>query len=302
MEPLISPDEPEPFAKTGIRFSFPLLLLVFAGICFPACDRGTATNKKMVAADTITVQQKKPAADTLVKTVVKKKIYLTFDDGPNKGTRNVMNALKEENINASLFVVGKHVFDSPEQYETWKLLQKDTSIELCNHSYTHALSNHFKKFYQHPDTVIKDFKKSQLALELRNNIARMPGRNAWRIGSIDHTDIRESSAAIDSLHKAGFNVMGWDVEWQFDHKTLSPVTDPDLLLRQIENMLEAEKTRTPGHLVLLAHDQAFQKDTDIVQLQYFLRELKKNPNYEFLVATRYPVVSKPVLTIIKKGN
>ena len=119
----------------------------------------------------------------------------------------------------------------------------------------------------------------------------MPGRNAWRIDTIDHTDIFESTAAIDSLHAAGYSIMGWDIEWTFDHKTLAPDADTALLLRRIYNMLEAEKTKTPGHLVLLAHDQAFQKEEYVEELRYVVQQLKNNPEYELLLASKYPGIN-----------
>ena len=116
----------------------------------------------------------------------------------------------------------------------------------------------------------------------------MPGRNAWRIDSIDHTDITESKAAIDSLHAAGYAIMGWDIEWTFNHKTLAPDADTALLLRRIYNMLEADKTKTPGHLVLLAHDQAYQQAAYVENLRYVVQQLKNNPEYELVLASKYP--------------
>ncbi len=219
----------------------------------------------------------------------KKKIYLTFDDGPNRGTLKVLQTVKEENIPVSFFVVGKHVFDSPQQTAVWQELKKDSAIELCNHSYTHA-SGRYTKFYEDSNLVVNDFERSANQLSFTNNVARMPGRNAWRIDSINHTDIKASEQTIDAVHRAGFAVMGWDIEWTFDHKTFAPDADTDLLLRRMQNMLEAATTKTPGHLVLLAHDQAFQKEEDIIKLQQFFQQLKNNPDYELVLASTYPGV------------
>ncbi len=233
----------------------------------------------------------------------KKKIYLTFDDGPNKGTGNVLRAVNDEKVPASFFIVGKHVFDSPAQGKTFRELKADSTIELCNHSYSHA-HNHYTKFYRHPADVIKDFKRNEATLTLTSKVTRMPGRNAWRIDSNNHTDIKASKAAIDSVYNAGFAVMGWDVEWMFDHKTLDLATDTDQLLRQIKNMLEASETKTPGHLVLLAHDQAFQKAADVEKLHFLIRELKKNPVYELELASNYPGVKneKPVTSVVNRAT
>lgn len=278
--------------KTFFRKIF---IIAIAFLLLASCN--TQKEKIPVAVpaahDSIVIKkQQQPATDTVTKAAVpKKKIYITFDDGPNKGTRNVLQAVKEENIPVSFFIVGKHVFDSPEQTATWELLKEDTAVELCNHSYTHA-ANHYSKFYEYPETVISDFQQSQEKLQFTNNVIRMPGRNAWRIDSISVTDIKESKRAIDSVHKAGFEVMGWDIEWSFDHKTLAPDSNTALLLRRIQNLLDAGTTKTPGHLVLLAHDQAFQKDSDIEQLHLVLRELKANEDYEFILAGQYPGLRK----------
>jgi peptidoglycan/xylan/chitin deacetylase (PgdA/CDA1 family) len=288
MELPTTADEGEP--GTNRNRLMKMLFIVFCSLLiFPACRQ---SNKEPATppppahhqADSILKKrQDERKADSLAaikKAVPKKKIYLTFDDGPNKGTQNVLQAIKEENVAVSFFIVGKHVFDSPQQTATWQALKADSSIELCNHSYTHAL-NRYTKFYENPAGVVDDFKKSQEKLQFDNNVARMPGRNAWRIDSIHVTDIKQSRAAIDSVHQAGFDIMGWDIEWSFDHKTFAPDTATGILLRRIKN---------PGHLVLLAHDQAFQKDEYIAALHLFIQELKSNEDYEFVVASKYPGV------------
>ena len=285
-----SADEPEPKQTSSF---FRLLPVTFIIIILSACEnrKWQKPEYPVAVVDSAAIQQQeKQRQDSLQKiSIARKKIYITFDDGPNKGTRNVLQAVKEDNIPASFFIVGEHVFDSPKQTQTWELLKVDSTIELCNHSYTHA-HNRYTSFYNKPSGVVADFQRSQQALQFSNNIARMPGRNAWRIDTIDHTDIYESSAAIDSLHAAGFSIMGWDIEWMFDHKTLAPDTAIDLMLRRIDNLLLAEKTKTPGHLVLLAHDQAFQTEEAVQLLHLVLQSLKNNPEYELVLASKYPGV------------
>jgi peptidoglycan/xylan/chitin deacetylase (PgdA/CDA1 family) len=286
--------EPNGFKK---QFHFGVFSLAIVLLFFASCHQPNKEVKKespVIDTTVIKQQQQQHSADSIAKAVVhKKKIYLTFDDGPNKGTLNVLNAVKEDSIPASFFIVGTHIDDSPEQQETWKELKADNAIELCNHSYSHAF-NHYKKYYQHPDSVIKDIERNQQQLGFNSNIVRMPGRNAWRIDVIHHTDIKESEAAIDSVHQAGFDIIGWDVEWMFDRKTLSLTTGPDLLLRQIENRLKSGKTRTTDHLVLLAHDQIFQTDSSIYQLHYFFSQLKINPEYDLELISSYPGIKKDI--------
>src|SRR4051812_11430214 len=63
----------------------------------------------VVKNDTVSVVKLKPV-------VLKKKktVYFTFDDGPNKGTRKVMNILDAEKVPATLFLIGEHVYGSKE--------------------------------------------------------------------------------------------------------------------------------------------------------------------------------------------
>lgn len=287
-------------AKGMITKRFGVVLLFI--ICFMASCNQQKQDAGLMSSEisTLTAKNARLIKEQLIKSkTTKKKIYLTFDDGPNKGTGNVLKTVKEENVPASFFIVGKHVFDSPAQGATFRELKADSSIELCNHSYTHAL-NHYTKFYQQPAAVIKDFQRNEAALSLSSKVARMPGRNAWRIDTVNHTDIKASKAAIDSVSNAGFAVMGWDVEWMFDHKTLDLAIDTAQLIRQIKNMLDASATKTPGHLVLLAHDQAFQKETDVLKLHWLIHQLKTDPEFELELASNYPGVrkQKPIRSVV----
>ena len=222
----------------------------------------------------------------------KKKIYLTFDDGPNKGTGNVLHIAKDEGVPVTFFLVGEHAFASKGQEAIWDSLKMTNHVALCNHSYTHA-HNRYDKFYEQPDSVVADFKRAHDSLQLTNTIVRTPGRNIWRIDSLRYTDIRKSSAAADSLGKAGFAVMGWDLEWHYDHKSMRVKTSAETLLQQIDSVFYKGRTRYKDHLVLLAHDQVYGQSADSFQLRLFLQKLKQK-DYELVLATGYPGVDKTV--------
>ena len=249
----------------------------------------TVPQNKITVPDSLTLRLQQQADSLAMIRLQKKKIYLTFDDGPNAGTLNVLTAVTEVQVPVSFFIVAKHTRDSREQNQTWEKLKNSTGIELCNHSFSHA-GNRYSRFYKEPSHVVADFIRSNDSLHFTNPVVRMPGRNAWRIGEVKHTDVKESSKAIDSVALAGFKVMGWDVEWGFDHQTFKPDTDTALIFRRIENLLRDSATRTPGHLVLLAHDQAFRDEEDIILLKAFLASIRKNPDYELVMASQYPGV------------
>lgn len=220
----------------------------------------------------------------------KKKIYLTFDDGPNKGTRKVLNIVQQEQVPVTFFLIGEHVFASTTQKATWDSLKVIQSIELCNHSYSHAHHNRFDQFYQQPDSVVKDFERCRDSLGLHNNIGRTPGRNIWRVDTLRYTDLRKSAIAADSLQQAGFTILGWDLEWHYDHKTFSLKNTADELIRQIDSLFASNKTRMPEHLVLLAHDQVYEDPDDSSELHLFIRKLKTKDDYELVLTSKYPGV------------
>ncbi len=218
----------------------------------------------------------------------KKKIYLTFDDGPNKGTQKVLHIMQQEEVPVTFFIVGEHVFASAGQQQTWDSLKMAKQIELCNHSYTHAEHNHFDAYYNHPDSVINDFKRSQDSLQLDNNVCRTPGRNTWRIDTLQYTDLKKSKNAVDSLQKAGFAIMGWDLEWHYNPKDLTLQNTADDLMRQIDSVFTHNRTRSPERLVLLAHDQVYADANDSIELHNFIRLLKQNEDYELELVSNYP--------------
>src|SRR5690554_4829810 len=87
-----------------------------------------------------------------------KYVYLTFDDGPNKGTSNVVNSLKKKNTPATLFVVGQHIYGSKAQKEDFEKIASDSLFQIANHSYTHA-GNRYSEFYKDSLGVLADFNR-----------------------------------------------------------------------------------------------------------------------------------------------
>lgn len=217
----------------------------------------------------------------------KKKLYITFDDGPNKGTRNVLHIVKDEGVPVSFFVVGEHVFASRTQGALWDSLKAMPQVALCNHSFCHA-HGRYAAYYEKPDSVVRDFERTRDSLQLTNPIARTPGRNIWRIDSLQFTDLKKSTAAADSLQKAGFVLMGWDVEWPFDPKTMSVTAPAESMVAQIDSVFNRGRTKKRDHLVLLAHDQGYQKSEDSFQLRQFFQLLKKKDDYELTLVSQYP--------------
>ena len=233
-----------------------------------------------------TVENLPPTTNVEIVKKKKKTIYLSFDDGPNEGTRKVMDILKAENIPATLFIVGRHVIGSKLQADIYDSLLLSEQIELANHSFTHA-HNAYTKFYNQPDSVVVDFKKCADNFRLKNNIARTPGRNIWRTANINSTDLKTSASAADSLQKNNFTLVGWDVEWNFTNDQRLVQSD-SLMITQIENAFRKEKSKTKNNVVLLAHDRSFFSAADSSSLHQFIKKLKATEEYNFEPLSKYP--------------
>ena len=277
-----------PSSAGGKQLAAPAATIMLLVIALLMCCNKPLKHKKLISGKAAT----STASDTVAQQLPpnkhkKKRVYLTFDDGPNKGTRNVLHIVQDEQVSASFFLVGEHVEGSAYQERMWDSLQAATDVALCNHSYSHA-SNHYLVYYQNPAAVVADFERTKDSLHLTNNIARTPGRNIWRTDSLHYTDIAASTAAADSLQKAGFVVMGWDVEWKFNPQTMSVTTTADNLLAQIDSSFSHRQTREADNLVVLAHDQVYTKSDDSMQLRQLLQKLKLRSEYELSLITDYP--------------
>jgi peptidoglycan/xylan/chitin deacetylase (PgdA/CDA1 family) len=292
-------DEGEP--SSGFFYRLTFLVFSFA-ILVSSCNDSAEQVQAIlsfVTDDSAKTSVRKPPVVAAKPKKKKKKIYLTFDDGPNKGTKNVLDIVQQEEVPVTFFIVGEHVFASVGQNQVWDSLKMAKNIELCNHSYTHALHNKFEKFYENPDTVVKDMMLTKEKLLPDNDIVRTPGRNSWRIDSLHFTDLKKSKTAIDSLQSAGFIVFGWDLEWHFDHKTLEVKNTADEIITQIDSMFSKGKTKVKDNLVVLAHDQAYQKSNDSIQLRDLIQKLKRKDDYELALASSYPGVVREKVDSMK---
>ncbi|MDN3693451.1 polysaccharide deacetylase family protein [Chryseobacterium tructae] len=220
----------------------------------------------------------------------KRVIYLTFDDGPNQGTENLLKILDKRNVCATAFLVGKHAYGSTRQKNDFKLLKDNPLIELANHSFTHA-HNKYTDFYKSADAVVRDFDIAKDSLKLHDKIARTPGRNIWRLNNINVTDIKSTTAAADGLKRAGYKVIGWDLEWRPTHK-MTLKGSHEAMLKKVDSIFLNDLEKTSRHLVFLTHDQ-YLRDTDSInELDLFIEKLQKSNKFVFRKISQYPKINE----------
>ncbi len=213
-----------------------------------------------------------------------KYVYLTFDDGPLEGSEKIDEAIRYEKVPITVLLVGRHAEAQPHYLELYK---QNDHIEVGNHSYSHA-RNHYSKFYFNPQGVLDDFLKSHEIINPEDRVARLPGRNMWRLGTRKKDDIPSGSEAADLLTENGFEIYGWDMEWFHDPTTAEPVGSAEEVFQQMEHHLDRGRTFTKDHLILLCHDEMFREDWEESELKKLIELLKSREDYEFARLKHYP--------------
>jgi len=213
-------------------------------------------------------------------------IYLSFDDGPLKGTSNCIDVCLNEHTPATFFEVGIHQAKSALTKKlSYRILYNDSIFVLGNHSYTHANSEYLY-FYHNPKMAFNDFLRAKRRLSFRNNIVRLPGNNAWNTANVKYAS-NLVKPLVHKLDSAGFNIIGWDVEWKFNIYG-RPLNSSQFLIKKIDSAFIKHETRTKNHLVLLMHDYMFGTTADSIKLVSMIAMLKSNPNYELRKLSQYP--------------
>ncbi len=152
-----------------------------------------------------------------------KECLLTFDDGPHpEYTPKILDTLKEKNVKAIFFVIGKKAEKHP---EIIKRIIKDGHL-IGNHSYTH---NKFLAMY--PTTkLIEDLEKCQVILKKitgeDNQLFRAP---------IGYTNPNFARALkVLNLHSIGWSLRSYDTlkkdEDELIHRLISKTKPSDIVL------------------------------------------------------------------------
>lgn len=200
-----------------------------------------------------------------------KSVYFTVDDGPLSGMSNIISVVNELEVVLNMMLVGIHI-----NTDMKKKLVTDAKnnrfITVGNHSYCHAYE-HYLRFYDDPENVLADFNHNASILDVNNKFARLPGRNMWQVGNRSKYDVESGQTSAQLLHKNGYTVFGWDLEWQHDPKTGTPLQSVDNFIDEIERQFS--NTFTPDHLVILAHDEMFGNETEKGQIHELLQRLSR---------------------------
>lgn len=101
----------------------------------------------------------------------KKKVYLTFDDGPSLNTEEILKILDKYNAKATFFVLGRKDKETTDAYR--EIVEKGHTIGV------HSTSHQYKKVYASLETLKKDYTTTRDivwdATGIKPTLYRFPG-------------------------------------------------------------------------------------------------------------------------------
>lgn len=193
-----------------------------------------------------------------------KKAYLTFDDGPtSKATSKILDVLKEENVKATFFVVGKHVKEYPELVKR----EYEEGHYIANHGYNHDNKLLYKNMESFKNEITSTDLEISKAIGVENycsHIFRFPN------GYMSHMYSSQKKEAIKVLHDLNYVYVDWNC---LNKDSEQKVSNAQLL----DNLKKTSKGK--GTLIILMHDTAdVNKTYDVLaeSISYL-----KSQGYEF---------------------
>jgi peptidoglycan/xylan/chitin deacetylase (PgdA/CDA1 family) len=212
-------------------------------------------------------------------------IYLSFDDGPLHGSERLNQVILDEKIKVNEFVVAQTVATNKNFKKFLEIYRQNPYVELGNHSYSHA-GGHYKTFYANTAGALADMLRCQEICNLQLKIARLPGRDLWKLKNRALNIKQTGSAVALQMAQLGYRIFGWDVEWHRT-RTNGPRQSVEQLMSEIDRSFRQNDVFTPNHLVILCHDEMMQNPISEGELVRFIK-LLKSKKYNFEHLSKYP--------------
>lgn len=197
-------------------------------------------------------------------TLEKKVIALTFDDGPEKETEELLNELRLRNVKVTFFVLGEKALKYP---NIIKKIHKDHH-QIGNHTYNHKILSRLKNSQIH-----EQIEKTNEAVE--NIIGKKPEILRPSYGSVNKKVLRASQMPI----------VLWSVDtkdWKIQNarkiykNNINKIKDGDIIL-----MHDIFKSSIEGSLMLI--DELLKEGFEFVTINDLAEikgvELKENEKY-----------------------
>ena len=190
--------------------------------------------------------------------------YLTFDDGPNtQVTPKILDILKEEDVKATFFVIGKYVEMHPEIVKR----EYEEGHYIANHGYDHNNSI----LYKDKESFMNEVEKTDMAIgnaigieDYCSHIFRFPN------GFMSPSNKAKKKEALNILSEMNYTYIDWNC---LNNDSVKKYSRQELM----NNLKKTSKNK--GALVVLMHDTKDVSDSSTIlkeSIQYL-----KSEGYEF---------------------
>ena len=195
-----------------------------------------------------------------------KKVYLTFDDGPSSNTDQILDILKDYDVKATFFVVGKTDERSVKAYQ--RIVEEGHTLAM--HSYSHK----YDEIYESKEAFARDLNSLQEYLYgttgVWPRIYRFPGGSSNTVSKVDMQEL------IEYLTDIGITYFDWNVA---SGDAVSRTLPAETIVNNCLSGIEKQKER-----VILMHD-ASNKGTTIEALPQIIEAIQEQGDAELLPIT-----------------
>lgn len=186
-----------------------------------------------------------------------KKVYLTFDDGPSTHTEEILRILKENDVKATFFVIGKADDYSKQMYN--KIVEEGHTLAM--HSYSHDYSSIYSSVKAFKDDLNKIENLLTDVTGQKPKYYRFPGGSSNTVSKVDIKKL------ITYLNEENITYFDWNVV-NGDAESSKPVPKNKL----VKNVMTGIKNY--NSCIVLMHD-AEPKETTVEALPEIIRRIKK---------------------------
>lgn len=193
-----------------------------------------------------------------------KKVYLTFDDGPSSNTDQILDILKDYDVKATFFVVGKTDERSVKAYQ--RIVEEGHTLAM--HSYSHR----YDEIYESKEAFARDLNSLQEYLYETTGvwprIYRFPGGSSNTVSKVDMQEL------IEYLTDIGITYFDWNVA---SGDAVSRTLPAETIVNNCLSGIEKQS-------VILMHD-ASNKGTTIEALPQIIEAIQEQGDAELLPIT-----------------
>ena len=164
------------------------------------------------------------------------KVYLTFDDGPSSNTEKILDILKEYDVKATFFVIGREDEESKALYK--RIVEEGHTLGMHSYSHKYSLLYNSLESFQSDYSQIQNYLYEVTGQECL--YYRFPG------GSSNHVSNTNMTEFIKYLNDQGITYFDWNVS---SGDATSQAYTADELVDNVVTDVEKYKTS-----IVLMHD------------------------------------------------